>query len=322
MAAVVRAVMRSYNSERKRGWIMDDKDRRRVGWPVCGGVLAAAALSVCLPVEVLAQSQLGVVTALVGGGRYRGTEDLAIGQPLDSTDTIETGPNSAAGLFIVSDPKRTGFAGFSGEIVVEIDANTKVTLIKEQRIAAPVFIEVQRGRARAFFDPGRFKERIILKTPIGQMRVTGSIIWVSHDAKIGSVFASEDSNAEIRIARSGERIPISAGQKVVVKPGGQPEVPRLSRKDLRSWDRVQRMWLPVFQLASARSALARNRWEQEAREVELPDEPGAGLPEENIPSQEGLVQSFGGRGVAQAATISAPTASPAQQAVRGRGVAR
>jgi hypothetical protein len=270
--------------------------------------------------DALAQSQLGVVTALAGTGRYRGTEELRIGQALDSTDTIETGANSFAGLFVVSDPSRVGFGGFSGEIVIEVDADTKVTLTKEQRTGAPVYVEVDRGRARAFFDPGRFKELIVLKTPLGEMQVTGSIIWVSHSAQAGSVFASEDSNAEIRI--TGQRIPISAGQKVELKPKAKPEVKRLTTQDMRSWDRVQAMWLPSAQLARARVALAKSRWEQEAGEIELPTEPVQEGEQANIPTQESALQGAGTALAAQGGVITSPVASPAQPSIRGRGASR
>ena len=292
-----------------------------------GGMLARGVVVVAVAfgatANLLAQSELGVVTALSGTGQYRGAQALRIGQALDSTDTIETGPNSVAGVFITSDPSRAGFAGFSGEIVIEVDAETKVTLTKEQRTGAPVYVEVERGRARAFFDPGRFKEMVVLKTPLGEMQVTGSIIWVSHRKQGGSIFASEDSNAEIRLqAGARRRIPISRGQKVVVKPGAEPAVEPLIDADLKSWDVVQRMWLPRAQLAARRVTLARTQWDNEKKEFELPEEPGRYRAlEENVQGQVSNLQALGVSQAAQIATVSASVV-PAQPAVRGRGAAR
>ncbi len=143
--------------------------------------------------------QMGILTAVIGSGQVSpgdapGTA-WRVGQSIHEGNRITTDTGAFAMLFFASDLGLDDL-NFSGTIVVEIDQDSTVEIRRGTGRRAPIIVYVIKGRVRAFFDAGEHKDYILLSTPLGDMRVTGSIIYATHDLPdfAGTVFGSFDSD--------------------------------------------------------------------------------------------------------------------------------
>ncbi len=213
-----------------------------------------------------AYGQMGILTAAIGSGQITSGDapgtDWRVGQAIEEGDRITTNAGGFAMLFFTSELGLDDL-DFSGTIVVEVDQGSTVEIRRGAGRRAPIIVHVIAGRVRAFFDAGEHKEFILLSTPLGEMRVTGSIIYATHDLPdfAGTVFGSFDSDCEIRLS-NGTPLSISRAQKAIIAPGSDARVEGLTAADQRSWEA-----LPDLNLASAmahrgqvRTAYADQTW--------------------------------------------------------------
>ncbi len=213
-----------------------------------------------------AYGQMGILTAAIGSGQVASGDaaaaDWHVGQSIHEGDRITTSAGAFAMLFFAGELGLDDL-NFSGTIVVEIDQDSTVEIRRGSGRRAPIIVYVIKGRVRAFFDAGEHKDYILLSTPLGEMRATGSIIYATHDLPdfAGTVFGSFDSDCEIRL-HNGIPLAISRAQKAILAEGSEGRVEALTAGDQISWEA-----LPDLNLASAlahrgqvRTAYADQTW--------------------------------------------------------------
>ncbi len=199
-------------------------------------MVAVAALG-ALPPNV--KAQLGIVTSVIGSGTITQSNGQAaqwrIGELVGEHDRIGTGKDAFAMLFFVGGLGAEDI-GFRGTIVIEIDQNTEVEIRRGAGRRPPINVYVLRGRVQAFFDAGQHKDFILLSTPRGELRVTGSNVFAAHNAPgfSGSVWGSFDSDCEVRLA-DGTTQSIARAQKVVVAEGQSARVEPITAAEQDSW---------------------------------------------------------------------------------------
>jgi hypothetical protein len=211
-----------------------------------------------------------------------------VGTPVEEGDRLVTPDGAYAMLFFVS-----GIGGaeieFDGVIVVEVDQNSEIEIRGKQRRRAPIDIHVVRGGVQAFFDAREHRDYILLSTPRGQMKVTGSHIFATHDlpGQPGSVFGTFDSNCDVTLS-GGQTMQISRSQKVVTVKGEDPAIVGVTQLDVDHWDSV-----PNLHMASAlhcrggvRSAYAERTWIREYVTGDERLEDVANEGSSNIPDQQ------------------------------------
>lgn len=184
-------------------------------------------------------AQLGIVTSVIGSGTITQpngqTAPWRIGDLVGEHDRIETGKDAFAMLFFVGGLGAEDI-GFRGTIVIEIDQNTEVEIRRGTGRRPPINVYVLRGRVQAFFDAGQHKDFILLSTPQGELRVTGSNVFVAHNLPdfSGSVWGSFDSDCEVRLA-DGTTQNIARAQKVVVAEGQSARIEPITAAEQDSW---------------------------------------------------------------------------------------
>ena len=184
-------------------------------------------------------AQLGIVTSVIGSGRITQSDGQVaqwrIGELVGEHDRIETDKDAFAMLFFVSGLGAEDI-GFRGTIVIEIDQNTEVELRRGTGRRPPIDVHVLRGRVQAFFDAGQHKDFILLSTPRGELRVTGSNVFAAHNLpdSSGSTWGSFDSDCEVRLA-DGTTQSIARAQKVVVAEGQSARVEPITAAEQDSW---------------------------------------------------------------------------------------
>ncbi len=224
-------------------------------------ILAIAALS-CGGAPI-ASAQLGILTAPLGQGSIIRSDDQptawSVGQTLEEGDRIVTGDDSYAMIFFTSGLGAPDI-GFDGTIVVEVYQRSNVQIRRRSGRRAPIDIHVLEGRVRAFFDAGEHKDYILLSTPLGELQVTGSIIYAAHDTDAAvSEFGTFDSDCEARLA-DGETVQLSRYRKVVAQEGQEPQEVGITVDDEDTWAAM-----PDLNLAAATSFRDDVRTEYAAR---------------------------------------------------------
>ncbi len=236
-------------------------------------------------------AQLGIVTSAVGAGqiiRADGSETAcAIGTSVDVGDKITTSQNGYAMVFFVAGLGASDIV-FDGVIVVDVDQGTQIEIRRGEGRPAPIDVHVLKGRVRAFFDAGEHKDYILLSTPLGQMKVTGSIIYATHDESDspGSVFGSFDSDCRVTL-EDGAAFDISRYQKVVVSEKAAPAIVGITTADLDSWKSFPDLGLAAALSSSSQVqiAYAGRSWVGEYVTSEERLEDVAAERNNNIPSQ-------------------------------------
>lgn len=263
------------------------------------------------------EAQLGILTSAIGTGHVvradGGAAEWRIGQTLLQGDQVMTSADSYAMLFFVSGLGAADIQ-FEGAIVVEIDQNTTVEIRRGSGRRAPIDVHVVQGRVRAFFDAGEHKDYILLSTPLGELQVTGSVIYAAHNTAgfPGTVLGSLDSDCVARIVGGGEVV-LSRLQKVVLKPGAEARLAGITLADTASWESMPDLNLAaaMAQRGGVQLGYAGKIWVGEyivgSERLEDVAEEAAG----NIPSQEPEL-------VATAATTTARTAETTPRETRPR----
>jgi len=280
--------------------------------------IIVAAIVFCGLAASPAFAQLGILTSTIGTGQINdSSDDWLVGSSIEENDRIVTSADSFAMVFFVS-----GLGGaeieFDGTIVVEIDQNTEILIRRGSGRRPPIDVHVIKGRVRAFFDAGEHKDFILLSTPQGILKVTGSIIYATHDLPEEpgiSVLGSFDSDCRATLVND-QSFDISQFQKVVIQEGVEARVAGMTVEDISGWESF-----PDLNMASAfahrgqvRTAYAGRTWVGEYVTSEERLEDVAGDSSSNIPSQEPEVASSTTTVLTRTTTTTPQTTQPALRA--------